>query len=87
MKDNCGHNTHSESNRRPVAGVRPSASADQYQGGCPGEFKSIYDHPPNIRLEVPFSSSPPGELRPALSTGHLRTSAAGPVGANMRPRT
>ena len=62
MKDDGGHNTHSESNRRPVAGVRPSASADHYQGSCPGEFESIYDHGLNIRPEVPFSSSPPGEL-------------------------
>lgn len=89
MKENCGHNTHSESNRRPVAGVRPSARADQYQGGRPGKFKSIYDHALNIRLEVPFSSSPPGEMdcpdlvQSTLSTIHLRISAAGRLAANF----
>ena len=62
MKDDGGHNTHTEGNRRPVAGVGPGASRDQYQGGCPGEFERIYDHALNIRLEVPPSSSPPGEL-------------------------
>ena len=55
MKDDGGHNAHSESNRRPVAGVRPSTRADQYKGGCHGELESIYDHALNIRLEVPLA--------------------------------